>query len=305
MTLPNFLIIGAARSGTTALYEYLSQHPDVFMSEPKEPHYFALKGAPARFRGPGDRFSINRVAVTSPEAYEDLFSNAGDARAVGEASVSYLYSPLAAARIREELPDVRLICMLRNPAERAFSAYSFMRARMFEPEARFEDALADEDRRVADGWHHIWHYRRMGMYGEQLARYLDLFPRDQIRVYLYRDFRQDPAGIVADAFRFIGVDPAFKPTRTPRTVVSGEPRSRLLQAGMMAAWKIHPLIRPLLPARFRKKVWRNLNQANLGRATVEPETAAALLETYEPDVTRLERLIDRDLSAWRPAPVQS
>ena len=145
---PQFLIIGAARSGTTALYQHLVTHPGLFLTTPKEPHYFALAGTRPAFTGPGDRQTINRLAVPDREAYQALYRPARLDQVAGEASVSTMYYPDAVARVREEAPDARLLCVLRDPADRAFSAYGFMRTRGFEPCASFEEALADEPRRL-------------------------------------------------------------------------------------------------------------------------------------------------------------
>ena len=161
MTLPNFLIIGAAKSGTTALFEYLEQHPSVFLSNPKEPHFLALQGVCLDFQGPGDAKTINRLAITDFNRYEQLFDNSRGARAIGEASVSTMYYFDSLNRIQKYLPRAKMLCMLRQPADRAYSAYSFMRMRMLEPHVDFDDALADEAHRIASNWHHIWHYKQI------------------------------------------------------------------------------------------------------------------------------------------------
>ena len=122
---PNFFILGAAKSGTTALQQYLVQHPDIFMSEPKEPHFFAFPGMRLEFMGPGDDETINRNAITDRNEYYKLFEKSGKARMRGEASVSYLYYSQTAKNIKKAHPEARLLMVLRNPARRAFSAFSF------------------------------------------------------------------------------------------------------------------------------------------------------------------------------------
>src|SRR5919107_4690595 len=115
MTLPNFLIIGAAKSGTSSVFAYLGQHPDVFISSAKEPNYFALADQRVRFTGPGDSI-INEASVTRRDAYEALFKSARPGMAIGEASTLYLSTPSAAAAIRRHVPGMRLIAILRDPA---------------------------------------------------------------------------------------------------------------------------------------------------------------------------------------------
>src|SRR5689334_11885254 len=169
MTLPNFLLIGAAKAGTSSVFAYLGQHPDVFISPTKEPNFFALAGQDVHFAGPGDSI-VNRVSITRLDEYEALFKSAGKGMAVGEASTLYLYNPGTAEAIRRLIPDARVLAILRDPAERAYSSYLHMRRDGREPVARFEDALAEEDARVHNHWEHLWHYSRLGFYYAQLKR---------------------------------------------------------------------------------------------------------------------------------------
>jgi len=299
MKTPTFLVIGAARSGTTALYEYLDQHPEIFVCEPKEPHFFALEGERLDFRGPGDDAMVNSRAVTEWEAYARLFGKAGDAKARGEASVSSLYYPAAAARIRDRLPDARIVCLLRNPADRAFSAFMYMRSRMYEPLDDFRAALAEEDRRVRDRWHHIWHYRRMSLYAQGVARFFDLFGRDRVRVHLHDDFRTDPLRVVRDVFEFLGVDPGFVPGERPSALRSGIPKNAAWQRLLMAARPLRNRLLPLVPRRLAQRLKRRLTEGNLTRVSLDPGHRAELLEGFEADVRALEGLLGRDLSRWR------
>src|SRR5580765_3646808 len=121
MTLPNFLIIGAGKSGTTALYEYLKQHPQVYMSPVKEPRFFAFEGESVNFGGPwGERLNPEVMAFNSIASYSALFEDVEDETAIGEASPIYLWAAKAAARIHRRVPDARLIAILRDPVERAY-----------------------------------------------------------------------------------------------------------------------------------------------------------------------------------------
>jgi hypothetical protein len=275
------------------------QHPDVFMSDPKEPHFLDFEGETLDFRGPGDDLMINRVAITDLARYERLFDKAGSAKAIGEASIEYGYYAEKSIRgMRRHVPNARLICMLRNPADRAFSAYGFMRARMFEPLASFEEALEQEEARIAANWHHIWHYRRMGFYYPQLAPFFAAFPREQIRVYLFEEFRRDPMSVVRDVFRFLDVDPDAEIPDTPQTVVSGAPKNVLLQRVLMSAWRMKGVLAPLLPTGLRRRLWGRLNAANVRKEHMAPETRARLLDGYREDILRTQELLGRDLGLW-------
>lgn len=155
MTLPTFLIIGSGRSGTTSLHAYLRQHPEVFMSEVKEPSFFSFMDGGIPSRGPGSEW-LRRTAVTTREAYEALFAASAGARAIGEASPAYLIDPAVPARIHALIPHVRLVAILRHPAERAHAAYLGRRRDGLDPAPTFEAALRDEDRRLGQGSPATW-----------------------------------------------------------------------------------------------------------------------------------------------------
>ncbi len=189
MTLPNFLIIGAAKSGTTSLYVYLMQHPEIYMSPVKETHFFSFDSESKMTKGPGDPI---HKAITDFNEYQALFDGVTDEKAIGEASTSYLYRPEAPGRIHKILPDAKLIAILRNPADRAFSAYMHVVRDERETAKDFAEALSYEENRKAAGWEPIWHFTSVGHYYEHLKRYYDLFHPDQIKVYLHEDLNDHP-----------------------------------------------------------------------------------------------------------------
>src|SRR3954447_2710817 len=156
MILPSFLILGAAKAGTTALYHYLRQHPEVCMSEIKETNFFALMGRPLDFRGPGDDEHINRFSATTWRDYHSRFPDRTDARAVGEASPLYLYSPDAPGRIARWLPKAKLVVIRRARVARAYSAFLHLVRDRRETVTDFGEALRREKSRIADHWEHIW-----------------------------------------------------------------------------------------------------------------------------------------------------
>lgn len=256
--LPTFVVIGAAKAGTTALHGYLEQHPAVAMSRRKETNHFALVGQLPDFRGPGDADAVNAHAVTDPEAYAAQFAHAGAATAVGESSPLYLYDPAVAARLRAAVSDVRVVAVLRHPAERAYSAFLHTRRDGREPLADFAAALAAEEERIAQRWEHLWHYRAMGRYATQLQRWLDAFPREQVAVHLYEELAHDPVGLVQAVFRFLEVDDAFVPDVRERPNRSCYDDTPALDAGVRTE----------------------------------------LCAYYAEEVGRLEELLGRDLAAW-------
>jgi hypothetical protein len=299
MPLPTFLIIGAAKSGTTSLYHALRQHPDVFMPEVKEPRYFAYADAPPPMNGPGDRESNEAAgAVSSWEAYRALFATA-NAPALGEASVNYLYSDTAPQRIHERVPNVQLIAVLRNPIERAYSHYLHLLRSGREPLSDFMAALEAEDERVAQGWEWSWHYRRMGRYHEQLSRYLDRFGRGQLHVYRFADLKQDTAGLAQRVFGILGVDPTFAPHDKGRRRATGVPKSDWFQRFLQNP--DHPVRRAsrlVLPEAVRDRVLTSAKSANLQKPPLPDAARERLAAYYRDDVRRLSALLDRDVTDW-------
>lgn len=296
-TMPNFLIIGAARTGTSSLYEYMRQHPDIYFSPVKEPMFFALEGGKPDFRGPGDDLEINRKAVTDLAAYQALFAGAQGRKAVGEASANYLYSERAAERIHHYAPDARLIAVLRNPVERAYSSFLYMIRDRREPLRDFGQALADEPRRIRDHWEHIWHYAGMGFYFQQLERYYQRFDHSRIRVYLNEDLKQDAPGLLKDVFGFLEVDENFVPDTSITYNEGGVPKRKMLNALLTRPSVVKRMLRPLMPA-AAMKFYIRLKHSNLDKPPLDPEVRASLVALYRNDVLRLQDRIGRDLSSW-------
>lgn len=305
-TMPDFLIIGAAKSGTTALYHYLNQHPQVYMSPEKEPRFFALEGQRPDFRGPADHRGINRCQFTSIEAYRELFREASDEKTAGEASTLYLYSPEAPENIARHVPDAKLLVVLRNPVDRAYSAFLFMLRDSREPLDDFSLALEDEQRRIAENWGPEYHYRRRGFYYPQLKRYFERFGRDNVRVYLYDDLMADPESVVRDMFRFLEVDDTFEPDVSSKHNVSGLPTSKVLQRAYLflrGSSSLKNALKPLLPPGLRGKLYsralRSVQSRNLKKAPpLSPRVRRELTEIYRDDIMQLQDLIQRDLSKW-------
>ena len=301
MTLPNFLVIGAGKAGTTSLYHYLDQHPDIFMSPIKEPKFFALEGGVPDYRGPGDRevwSSGTSRAIPDPKEYEALFDGVSGEKAIGEASPVYLCNAGAPGRIKRHVPEARLVAVLRDPAERAYSAYLHM-LRDGRERLGFAEALAEEERRTRAGWAPGWQYTREGFYHRNLQRYFELFNRGQIRTYLYEELRADPLGLMRDAFRFLGVDEAFAPDISTRHNVSGIPKSTLLISLIKRRNPLKTVLKPLLPKGLRTRLSVGIQNRNLNPAPpLPPEVREGLIELYREDVSKLQDLIGRDLSKW-------
>jgi hypothetical protein len=290
MTMPNFFVIGAQKAGTTSLYYYLDQHPEVYMSPRKEPHFF--QGMRSEFRWPGRRLA----PVTDLQDYLALFEGVTNEKAIGEASASYLYSPEAPALIKRSIPDAKIIAVLRNPADRAYSNFLHLVQVGREPAASFAEALQAEDGRMRDKWGPDWYYRQKGFYHDQVNRYFDTFGRDQVRIWLYEDLRDDPSGMMRDVFAFLDVDHTFVPNMSTEHNPSGVPRSQGLYTWARKLTARNPvLVDRFVPARLRGQL---KSRILVKPPPFPPEVRRQLTHSYREDVLRLQELIGRDLSPW-------
>jgi hypothetical protein len=297
MALPNFLILGAVKSGTTSLYEYLRQHPQIYMSPTKESSFFASEGAEPGVRGPRRRWA-SQSTVADINTYRALFRGVTDQVAIGEASPVYLINPRAPARIKHYIPDAKLIAILRDPVESAYSAFVMRRLYGDERLEDFSQAVVKRDENAGKYWRLRQRYIDVGFYYTHLKRYFDIFDGSQINVHLYEDFKADPINVLQDIFRFLGVDDTFLPDVSIKYNVGGLPRTK--------AWhifySIRPVLRSFIPARLRKyAVDRLLSlqaQVLVKPPSLEPAVRAQLIEIYRDDILKLEKLIQRDLSMW-------
>ncbi len=289
--LPNFLVIGAAKAGTTALYWYLAEHPAVFMSRVKETNYFAygVDGQGKLVYGDPD---VHQFPVKTIADYEALFADAGDARAVGEASPIYLECPQAPGRIRATLPDVRLVCCLRHPVERAYAdylMYLWRRGRRFEPARDLTpDAVwARPDSRWMD----------VSRYHDQLARYYETFRRDRIHVFLFDDLKRSTVDAVQTVYRFLAVDPSVVPDLETAHNVGGVPASRALES-VLTNRGLRAVVEPWIPKRAADWV-RRIRTSNMRKApSLPPELRKELTSRFRDDILRTSRLIGRSLDHW-------
>jgi hypothetical protein len=290
---PNFFIVGAAKSGTTSMWRYLKQHPEVFMPDGK------IKKEPAYFS--------ELAGYESQDRYYSLFENAQEQHvAVGEASTAYLSDPSSPERIAAEIPDARIIIMLRNPVDRAYSLYNWMTQEGYEYASSFEHALELEEKRVEDEhfkhenpqYYYNYLYFRSGLYSEQVKRYSDKFDEEDILVLIFEEFVLDTASAYRGACRFLGVDPSF----TPDLKVHNESRDVFYPPLQYLIRRLSGLFNRLAGRTTVEKDRRDA-LLNVGLSAQPPpdlqtSLRAELREAYRNDVQRLESLIGRDLGLW-------
>jgi len=289
---PNFFIVGAVKCGTTSLYKHLKSHPHVFLPDVKEPGYFAevLKPVPKEL-----------VALHCPGdlvGYQRLFEGALDYSAIGDASPSYLVDEGASRRIYEASPKARIIVMLRDPVERAYSHY-LLKVQEGVERRPFLEALQKEYSRKQKGWWTSQWYVEMGMYSAQVRRYLELFGREQVAVFLFDDLKRDPEGLFSHVARHIGVDPNLvekievQKVHNPYKV----PRSRTF---FRLASLLSPRVRhALLPASVRWRLYNSKLLFNMEKPPQGDDSKLFLQAIYEPEVSKLEELLGRKMPELR------
>lgn len=271
--LPTFLVIGAYKCGSTSLYHYLKQHPQIFMPRGKELLYWSYVA------NPDPEHPASRRSVREFSAYKQYFEEVGDELAIGEVSPEYLaQAQVTAPEILRALPDVRLIAILRDPVDRAWSDYLMYRLDGRETKA-FETALQEQAERRKRG-DPTGYYVETGFYGRQLAPYYDLFPSENILVVLQEDMARSPEHVMKRVFRFVGVDDAFRP-EFRRYLAARFPRFPLAD----------------LAARAGRKLGFDVSWLYY-RPTIPEPVARQLQRVFAEDVVRLARTTGVDLTPW-------
>jgi len=296
--LPNFLIVGAAKAGTTSLYFYLKEHPEIFLHERKELRFFSqMRG---NFKGPGDE-DVNRTITKTIEEYKKFFLSTKNKKTIGDVSPDYLYYfKNSIKNIKRFLGDPKILIILRNPIDRAFSHYLHF-VRDGRETLSFEGALKEEGKRRALNWEWAWYYKDVGFYYNQVKAYLENFSK--VKVYLYDDLKKDPLSLVQDIYRFLEVDDSFIPKSVGEKFnVSGIPKNKFLHEFLttpnIIKSTMKPLVKLILPKRTRQRFINKVLQRNFKKPQIDPSTKQYLLNLYKEDIVELQNLIGRNLSSW-------
>jgi hypothetical protein len=298
--MPDFLVIGAPKAGTTALHAALARHPGLYMSAIKEPKFFLTDGPPPVRGGPGDVLTY-REHVWRRADYEALFDPAPDGTLRGESTPLYLYDRAAMRRIRQALPDARLIVIVRDPVERAHSNWTHLWSAGLEPVGDFVRACGEEERRIAAGWAFFWHYIGLGRYGEQLEHLHTLFPAEQVLVLRYRLLVDEPGQTLDRICGFLGVKQGVI-TEIPRENVTAHPESTLahravslaLRAGSAAGRLIPGLTAATLTGPLERFLQRNSRE----RQPLSWEQRQELIPLFETDIKLLGDVTGEDFTDW-------
>ena len=309
--IPNFFIVGAPKAGTTSLYHYLGQHPQVYVSPLKEPNFFAAEVREEncepwlRRRIARDNRSLRKFLsgpmtekrfggiIDTWEDYVRLFAHASHESAVGEASVCYLWSPTAPERIAGRIPDAKILIMLRDPAERAFSQY-LQAFGSGEVRWSFREHIQRNRHHRSRQFCLYYPFLEFGLYSEQVERYMTRFGRN-VWVGFHEDFKEQPREMLRSIFQFLGVNTEFAPDVTRHHMeaqVAAWPAARCLKR--VGAWRVAARV---MPSSLRPLIRRALiRKAETNR--MDPADRRFLIDFYRDDVGRLANLLGRDVDRW-------
>jgi hypothetical protein len=310
--LPHFFIVGTVKGGTTSLYNYLHQHPDIYMSPIKEPHFFSTDINPDNFREQYRRMVMtsdamelsrdelngryrNTAFIRDKEVYLQLFKEAGRNQVMGESSTSYLISEVAASNIQKMIPDAKIIIMLRDPVKRAYSHY-LMNYRSGSARGSFREEVEEDMNTQPKGWGITRLYVDHGFYFQQVKRYLDIFGSEQVKIILSEDMDADTMGVVQDTYRFLGVNPShdggFDERHNSATIPSsGFSRYILQQERLIRAASL------MVPKAVRSFIYNSfLTTKNI--PALDKSMQKLLADLYREDVKKLQALTNFDLSGW-------
>jgi hypothetical protein len=302
--LPQFVIAGAPKAGTTALHAALATHPELYLSPVKEPKYYLTDGRPPpreKQRGPGDAHSAQEW-IWRREEYLGLFDAAPAGTVRGESTPFYLYDRAAHARLAADVPDVKVVVVVRDPVDRAYSNWAHLRADGLEPEPDFAVAVGREEQRIADGWAPFWHYRGLGRYGEQLRDLYRHVPRERVFLLRYRQLVDSPRETLDRVSEFLGVSLGVAHTVAPENVKPFVPDtaayrllSRAVRAGAVAGAVVAPQVwrqvsRPLVAA---------LHTGRVPRPPLSVEVRRAVLAPLLSDIGLLEELTGESFADWK------
>jgi Sulfotransferase family len=303
MALPDFFLLGAPKAGTTALHAALAQHPQLYLSPVKEPKFYLCDGRPPRGfgqRGPGDAHSA-REWIWRRDRYEALFDPAPAGLLRGESTPFYLYDRAAQQRIQQDVPNARLLVVIRDPVDRAYSNWMHLRSDGLEPIEDFAGAWAAEGRRIEQGWAPFWHYRRLGLYGEQLRDLIEQFGRGQVHVLRYRELVETPRESLDAVCTFLGVTPGLisgAKRENSRPFVAPSSRVRVLARAVRAGAALGAYAPPQVWRQASRPLLAALQQGHARRPVLDADLRLQLVDYYREDNALLSSVTGRPFADW-------
>lgn len=293
--LPNFLIIGASKCGTTALYYYLKQHPEISFPNLKEPKFFSSIDKTFPHNGTGDN-SVDRYAIKSFKQYKKLFEKINNKR-VGEASPDTIfYHKKTAVHIKSTLGDVPIIIILRNPIKRAFSAFMYLK-RDSREKLSFNEALSAEEKRLDNNWDFIWGYKKCGLYFEQVKTFIEKFSK--VKIIFQEDLKQKPEKVLKELHKFLDVEINFNTNFSIKHNESGIPNNFLSKFLLSRNNYISTTLREVMKILIPRILLEKIASKSLSKISITEKDYNSLKSFYYDDICKLEKLLNRDLSSWK------
>lgn len=282
LNLPHFIVLGGHKCGTTSLHNYLNQHPEIFMFPEKGSDFFNREG--------------NNGAITTVEEYQKLYQSMTFQKCAGEVSSIYLYSERACQTIKRYVPQVKMIIILRNPTERAWSKLTYTLPRNLITSKKVNCIFTDSK------YKDILEY---GLYSKYIEMYFSYFSREQIRIFLFDDLRSNQQELFSSIFKFLEVDSTFVPDTS--VIYSygrgGEIKNKYInnvftnKQNLIRA-SISMMLRSITTSETREKIYRKLKKIFTIKISMENDLQNKLVDFYKEDIIKLQDLIDRDLSHW-------
>jgi hypothetical protein len=300
VALPDFFVIGVPKAGSTALHVALARHPELYLSRFKEPKYFLADGPDTPSQGPGDAKTATE-RIWRREDYEALFEAAPEGSLKGESTPFYLSDADALRRIREAVPQAKLITLVRDPIDRAHSNWAHLWSAGLEPESNFVAACGLQDRRLAAQWAPFWQYLRLGLYGEQLERLYEIFPREQVLVLRYKELRDAPIETLDRICAFLGVAEGVLteiPSENVTTHASHNLRNRAIRTVVQLGASMHRHIPSKWWDPVEASLSKRLQSEQRRREPLTPDQREALIPYFRDDVALLERITGEAFPDW-------
>ncbi len=310
--LPNFIVVGANKGGTTSIYHYLRQHPEVYLSPVKEPHFFSKDIDINLFKREfaqnklqdiekyvnGDMHEEYHAAFIRDETqYRKLFKNVKNEKAIGELSTSYLYSSVAANEIHKLIPDCKIIICLRNPIDRAYSHYRMNLWTGNSNEFDFHKALLDDFNHDPKVWGNAHLYTEIGMYYEQVKRYIDVFGKNNVKIIFTEDMKKNASAVIREVYEFIGVDPTFVADTSKQYNEVYTPKYKNL-TWFLNKTGIRPIMKKFSPRVVKNMIVKMLYKGKSDKGEIPVEAKTFLKEKLSGDIQQLSILLNKDLSNW-------
>ena len=288
VVIPNFVVIGASKAGTTSLYSWLRQHPEIFIPRRKELNFFAREWLWKNSNGPGDAVTTKDLAPTWDD-YITHYQNAAGRKAIGDVSPSYFAWPGSADEMKARLKDPKIILLLRDPVHRAFSQYTHL-LRDGRETLSFWEGLQAEPERVALGYEALWRYVGGARYAEPTAHFLGTFGRERVKILFFEDLARNPQATLREIFSFLDVDPDVPIDTSKILNRSGAPRSKAFAWALNDAG-LRQLVRQVLPTSLVTQIGRRLTAMNTGvKPALDERSRIWLAERVADDMIRLQTL---------------